>query len=86
MRGLLQYLQQSLQMPIERPDAFKQVGINASVSAAKFHESICDFGVVYGLGVQALGLGRIESNLLPRSIAKSMAAWSKTKFFVLRRP
>ncbi|MGA2323470.1 MAG: type IV pilus assembly protein PilM [Sedimentisphaerales bacterium] len=83
MRGLLQYLQQSLQMPIERPDAFKQVGINASVSAAKFHESICDFGVVYGLGVQALGIGRIESNLLPRSIAKSMVWASKTKFFVL---
>jgi type IV pilus assembly protein PilM len=82
MRGLLQYLQQSLQMPIERPDAFKQVVINASVSAAKFHESICDFGVVYGLGVQALGLGRIESNLLPRSIAKSMVWASKTKFFV----
>jgi type IV pilus assembly protein PilM len=83
MRGLLQYLQQSLQMPIERPDAFKRVGINASVSVAKFHESICDFGVVYGLGVQALGLGRIESNLLPRSIAKSMVWASKTKFFVL---
>jgi len=83
MRGLLQYLQQSLQMQIERPDAFKQVGINAAVSAAKFHESVCDFGVVYGLGVQALGLGRIESNLLPRSIAKSMVWASKTKFFVL---
>jgi type IV pilus assembly protein PilM len=82
MRGLLQYLQQSLQMPIERPDAFKQVAINASVSAAKFHESVCDFGVVYGLGIQALGLGRIESNLLPRSIAKSMVWASKTKFFV----
>jgi type IV pilus assembly protein PilM len=83
MRGLLQYLQQSLQMQIERPDAFKQVGINAAVSTAKFHESVCDFGVVYGLGVQALGLGRIESNLLPRSIAKSMVWASKTKFFVL---
>jgi type IV pilus assembly protein PilM len=83
MRGLLQYLQQSLQMSIERPDVFKQLGINASVSAAKFHESVCDFGVVYGLGVQALGLGRIESNLLPRSIAKSMVWASKTKFFVL---
>jgi hypothetical protein len=34
-------------MPIERPDAFKQVAINPSVSAAKFHESVCDFGVVY---------------------------------------
>ncbi len=83
MRGLLQYLQQSLQMPIERPDAFKRVAINPSVSAAKFHESVCDFGVVYGLGVQALGLGQIESNLLPKSIAKSMIWASKTKYFVL---
>ena len=83
MRGLLQYLQQSLQMPIERPDAFKQVAINSSVSAAKFHESVCDFGVVYGLGVQALGLGRIESNLLPTSVAKSMVWASKTKYFIV---
>jgi len=83
MRGLLQYLQQSLQMPIERPDAFKRVAINPSVSAAKFHESVCDFGVVYGLGVQALGLGQIESNLLPKSIAKSMIWASKTKYFIL---
>lgn len=82
MRGLLQYLQQSLQMPIERPDAFKRLGINASVSAAKFHENVSDFGIVYGLGVQALGLSRIESNLLPRSIARSMVWASKTKYFV----
>jgi len=57
MRGLLQYLQQSLQMPIEPPDAFSRSRLIPSVSAAKFHESVCDFGVVYGLGVQALGLG-----------------------------
>jgi type IV pilus assembly protein PilM len=82
MRGLLQYLQQSLQVPIERPDTFKRLGINASVSAAKFHENVADFGVVYGLGVQVLGLGRIESNLLPKSIARSMAWASKTKYFV----
>jgi type IV pilus assembly protein PilM len=82
MRGLLQYLQQSLQMPIERPDSFKQVGMNAAVSAAKFHESVCDFGIVYGLGIQALGLGRIESNLLPRAIARSMVWARKTKYFV----
>jgi type IV pilus assembly protein PilM len=83
MRGLLQYLQQSLQIPIERPDSFKQIGLDASLSAAKFHESISDFGIVYGLGLQALGLGRIESNLLPRTVARSMAWASKTKYFVL---
>lgn len=81
MRGLLKYLQQSLQIPIERPDSFKKLAISSEVSAAKFHDSVCDFGIVYGLGLQGLGLGRIESNLLPRSIARSMAWTGKVKYF-----
>jgi len=81
MRGLLKYLQQSLQIPIERPDSFKKLVIGAGVSAAKFHDNVCDFGIVYGLGVQALEEGRIESNLLPRSIARSMAWAGKAKHF-----
>ena len=81
MRGLLKYLRQTLQMPVERPDSFKKLAISPEVSAAKFHENVCDFGIVYGLGLQGLGLGKIESNLLPRSIARSMAWASKTKYF-----
>ena len=82
MRGLLKYLQQTLQIPIERPDSFKKLAISSGVSAAKFHESVCDFGIVYGLGLQALGLARIESNLLPRSIARSMTWATKAKYFI----
>ena len=81
MRGLLKYLQQTLQIPIERPDSFKKLAISSSVSAAKFHENVCDFGIVYGLALQGLGLARIESNLLPCSIARSMAWSEKSKYF-----
>ncbi len=81
MRGLLKYLRQTLQMPVEMPDSFKRLTISSAISAAKFHESVCDFGVVYGLALQGLGLARIESNLLPRSIARSMAWARKTKYF-----
>jgi len=81
MRGLLKYLQQTLQIPIERPDSFKRLAISSSVSAAKFHENVCDFGIVYGLALQGLGLARIESNLLPRSIARSMVWAGKVKYF-----
>jgi len=81
MRGLLKYLRQTLQIPVERPDSFRKLTISSTVSAAKFHESVCDFGIVYGLALQGLGLARIESNLLPRSIARSMAWASKTKYF-----
>jgi len=82
LRGLLKYLQQTLQIPVERPDSFKRLAIGTGVSPAKFHENVCDFGVVYGLALQGLGLSRIESNLLPRNIARSMAWASKGKYFI----
>jgi type IV pilus assembly protein PilM len=83
MRGLLAYLQQSLQIPITRPDSFKTLTLGSNVSAAKFHENICDFGVVYGLALQGLGLTKIGSNLLPRKVARSMAWASKAKHFTM---
>ncbi|MEJ2648591.1 MAG: type IV pilus assembly protein PilM [Sedimentisphaerales bacterium] len=82
LRGLLKYLQQTLQTPAERPDSFKRLALNPSVSQAKFHESVTDFGIVYGLALQGLGMGRIESNLLPRAIARSRAWASKGRYFI----
>ncbi|UCD52748.1 MAG: type IV pilus assembly protein PilM [Phycisphaerales bacterium] len=82
LRGLLKYLQQTLQIPVEKPDAFKKLAIAQGLSTAKFHENVADFGVVYGLGLQGLGLARIESNLLPTSAARSMAWANKTKYFI----
>ncbi len=83
LRGLLKYLQQTLQIPVEKPDTFKRLGMGPSVSPAKFHENVGDFGIVYGLALQGLGLARIESNLLPRTIARSMAWASKSKYFIV---
>ncbi len=82
LRGLLKYLQQTLQMPVERPDSFKRVTIGSGVPAAKFGENICDFGVVYGLGLQGLGMAGIESNLLPRRMVRSMAWAGKGRWFL----
>ena len=83
LRGLLKYLTQTLQIPVEKPDAFKRLAIAPGLSSAKFHEDIADFGVVYGLGLQGLGMARIESNLLPTSVARSMAWAGKTKSFII---
>jgi len=82
LRGLLKYLQQTLQIPVERPDSFKRLAIGGGVSQAKFHENVSDFGIVYGLALQGLGLARIESNLLPRTITRSRAWASKGKYFI----
>jgi len=81
LRGLLKYLQQSLQLPVERPDSFKKLTMSPRVSAAKFHENVSDFGVVYGLAIQGLGLAAISGNLLPKSAARSMAWASKGRYF-----
>ncbi|MEN6578924.1 MAG: type IV pilus assembly protein PilM [Phycisphaerales bacterium] len=82
LRGLVKYLQQTLQIPVEKPDAFKRLAVMPGVSAAKFHESVADFGVVYGLGLQGLGMARIESNLLPSTVARSMAWAGKMRYFI----
>ncbi|MCK4887103.1 MAG: type IV pilus assembly protein PilM [Planctomycetes bacterium] len=82
MRGLLKYLQQTLQIPVESPDSFKKLKVNPS-DQAKFHENVNDFAVVYGLALQGLGLARIESDLLPTKIARQMNWKNKTKFFIL---
>ena len=82
LRGLLKYLQQTLQIPVEMPDSFKRLTMGAGVSPAKFHENVCDFGIVYGLGLQGLELARIRSNLLPRRIARTMAWAGKSKYFI----
>lgn len=83
MRGLLKYLKQTLQLPVERPDSFKKLAVAAGVPTTKFHENVPDFGVVYGLALQGLGVARIESNLLPRSIARSISWANKAKYFTV---
>jgi type IV pilus assembly protein PilM len=82
LRGILKYLHQTLQIPVEKPDSFKRLGMGPGVSPAKFHENVSDFGIVYGLALQGLGLARIESNLLPRNVARSMAWASKGRYFI----
>ncbi len=81
MRGLLKYLRQTLQIPVERPESFKKLRIGSGVSTTEFHQNVSDFGIVYGLALQGLGLSKIQSNLLPRGIARSMAWAGKAKYF-----
>ncbi len=81
MRGLVKYLQQSLQMDVEIPDTFKKLEISEDVSAPKLHDHVRDMGIVYGLALQVLGFGKIESNLIPKDVEKAMLWSKKTKYF-----
>ena len=81
LQGLTKYLQQSLGIPVIKPDSFERLKLAPEVSAAKFHENLSDFGVVYGLGVQLLEESKIETNLLPRRIARAMTWTRKAQTF-----
>ncbi len=83
LRGVAKYLQQTLGIPVIKPDSFERLKVSSELSSAKFHENVLDFSVVYGLAVQMLGQGNIESNLLPRKLARAMAWTSKSKYFTV---
>jgi type IV pilus assembly protein PilM len=83
LQGLTKYLQQTLGVPVVKPDSFEKLRVSPEVSSAKFHENISDFGIVYGLGVQLLGNSKIETNLLPRKIARAMAWSRKSRNFII---
>jgi len=81
LQGLAKYLQQTLNVPVVKPDRFERLPLNAAVSAAKFHENVSDFGVAYGLGAQMLAEAKIKVNLLPRKLARAMAWRRKGRMF-----
>ncbi|MBN1788258.1 MAG: type IV pilus assembly protein PilM [Sedimentisphaerales bacterium] len=83
LQGLNKYIQQTTQIPAARPDAFEKLIPAQSISSAKLHENISDFAIAYGLGLQALKTAKIQSNLLPKKIARSMLWAQKSKYFII---
>lgn len=81
LQGVTKYLQQTLNVPVTRPESFERLALASEASMAKFHENVGDFGIVYGLGVQALTESKIDVNLLPRKLARAMTWARKAKYF-----
>lgn len=68
--GLRRYLAQSLGFEVERIDKFEGLTGDEVLGAPAFQENQLSFSVCYGLAVQALRLGPINTNLLPQEILK----------------
>ncbi len=86
--GLLKYLQQNLQMPVEKPESFKMANIAAVGDDTAFVEQLPSFIVSYGLALQGLDAAKalpasslIQSNLLPAEIVKQVIWRKKRPFF-----
>lgn len=83
--GLQKYLQQNLQLPVDRPESFKMANTSEIRDDGTFKEQLPSFIVAYGLALQGLesvkamtGAATIKSNLLPPEIVKQVI-WSKKK-------
>jgi type IV pilus assembly protein PilM len=68
--GLRRYLSQSLGYDIERVECFRTMTGPEVLANPAFTENMLSFGVCYGLALQALGLGGLQTNLLPREIVR----------------
>ena len=80
--GLVKFLQQSLSLPVKRLSSFETLNLSPEISAAQFSDNLPSFTVAYGLAVQGLEKGAIESNLLPRDLARQTQWQRKRPWFV----
>lgn len=71
LAGLQKFLQQNLQYEVERPDTFKGMSGDTVLNSPIFADNVLSFAVPYGLGLQALGLSRIRTSLLPPEISRA---------------
>jgi len=79
--GLQKYLQQNLQIEVERIDAFRAAPPADGKLAAQFSENLVSLAGPYGLALQAMGESKIASSLLPARIRKEKMWREKTKWF-----
>ncbi len=81
--GLQKYLQQNLQLPVEKLDSFKAAPPQDSKTAAAYSENLISLAGAYGLALQAMGDSRIKitSSLLPAAIRRIKMWQEKTRWF-----
>src|SRR4029077_20066663 len=79
--GLQKYLQQNLQLDVERLDSLAAAAYSESKLAPTFNENILSIVSAYGLAIQAMGEGKITSNLLPAKIRREKLWKEKMPLF-----
>src|SRR5262245_16383756 len=68
LAGLQKFLQQNLQMDVERVDSFQALPADTGLNAPLFQENLFSFAISYGLALQGLNVTRVHTSLLPPEI------------------
>src|SRR2546423_9797291 len=79
--ALQKYLQQTLQLDVERLDTFGAGAPPDSKAAATYQDNILSLVSAYGLALQAMGEGKVTSSLLPARIRRERMWQEKQKYF-----
>ncbi len=79
--GLQKYLQQNLQLDVERLNGLAATMPKDAKLATAFNENLLSMVGAYGLAIQAMGEGKITSSLLPAHIRRAKLWQEKTKWF-----
>jgi type IV pilus assembly protein PilM len=80
---LQKYLQLNLQIEVDRLDTFQAGAPADGRLAALLNDNIASMAGAYGLALQAMGQGKIDSSLLPQEIRKAKIWQEKTKWFAI---
>ncbi|MFQ5423784.1 MAG: type IV pilus assembly protein PilM [Phycisphaerae bacterium] len=80
--GLQKFLQQNLQIEVEKLTGFKRLVTAGHEKQPAFGDNIMSFAVAYGLALQGLDLAAVRSNLLPPEIGRSILWKKKRPWFV----
>jgi type IV pilus assembly protein PilM len=78
---LQKYLQQNLQVDVERIDGFSGGAPSDGRLGALLNENVVSLATAYGLAVQAMGDSKISSSLLPEPIRKAKIWKEKVPYF-----
>ena len=81
LAGLQKYLQQNLQLEVEKLDNLVAGAPADAKLAATFNQNLLSLVSAYGLAIQAMGDSKITSSLLPMHIRREKMWRDKTKWF-----
>jgi type IV pilus assembly protein PilM len=81
LAGLQKYLQQNLQLEVEKLNEFSAGAPADTKLATTFSQNLLSMVSAYGLAIQAMNQAKITSNLLPQHIRREKMWRDKTKWF-----
>jgi type IV pilus assembly protein PilM len=82
LAGLQKFLQQNLQMDVERIDSFQSLAGDSVLNAPMFQENVLSFAISYGLALQGLKITRVHTSLLPPEITTARLVRKKKPWAV----